>query len=176
MVSAPYRPSAFLPLVALLGPLVMSCATTRETEPVPAVPDAPTPIANPSPTPPAPPPTQPAICEAFVRPGVLRRRSVNQTVDAGVGRWLAGGAEVKQKLTKAKFQGWEIVRLYPGDPCYLQVDLQPGDVVTQVNGKPIERPEQAFAIFSALRTDTALVVDYVRGGQVQRLNLAIADE
>jgi type II secretory pathway component PulC len=101
---------------------------------------------------------------------------VNETVDAGVGRWLAGGAEVKQKLAKAKFQGWEVVRLYPGDPCYRQIDLRPGDVVTQVNGKSIERPEQAFAVFSSLRTDTTLVVDYLRAGQPKRLSLDIANE
>ncbi len=156
--------------------LLLACATTqRETEPLPPVPDSPTPIAYASPAPSAA-DSKPATCDAFLRPGVLRRRAVIQAVDAGVGRWLAGGAEVKQKLARAKFQGWEIVRLYPGDPCYREIDLQPGDVVTQVNGKPIERPEQAFTVFNDLRTDTTLVVDYLRAGQAKRLTLAIAAE
>ncbi len=176
MSSARLSSPLLVRLLAVLGPLMLACATTREAEPIPPVPDSPTPIANASPAPPVAVEAKPAVCNAFIRPGVLRRRSVNETVDAGVGRWLAGGAEVKQKLAKAKFQGWEIVRLYPGDPCYRQIDLQPGDVVTQVNGKPIERPEQAFAVFNSLRTDSALIVDYLRAGAPKRIGLDIANE
>lgn len=176
MFLARLRPSPLVHLLAAVGPVLLGCATTREPESIPPVPDSPTPIATPSLAPPAAVETKPVVCNAFIRPGVLRRRAVNETVDAGVGRWLAGGAEVKQKLAKAKFQGWEVVRLYPGDPCYRQIDLRPGDVVTQVNGKSIERPEQAFAVFSSLRTDTTLVVDYLRAGQPKRLSLDIANE
>jgi S1-C subfamily serine protease len=107
---------------------------------------------------------------------VLKRSAVVRVVDAGIGQWLAGGAEVQRKIAKARFQGWEIRRLYPDDPCYRGLDLQPLDVVTQVNGKPIEKPEQAFEVLNGLRAARALVVDYLREGQPRKLTLQIADE
>jgi S1-C subfamily serine protease len=111
-----------------------------------------------------------------VKPGVLKRSAVVRVVEAGIGRWLAGGAEVERKIAKSRFQGWEIRRLYSGDPCYATVDLRPHDVVIRVNGKPIEKPEQAFDVLSSLRTAPELVVDFLRDGQPQTLTLQIADE
>ena len=107
---------------------------------------------------------------------MLKRSAVVRVVDAGLGRWLAGGAEVERKIAKSRFQGWEIRRLYPGDPCYAAVDLRPHDVVIQINGKPIEKPEQAFDVFGSLRTVPELVVDFLRDGRPQKLTLQIADE
>jgi type II secretory pathway component PulC len=126
---------------------------------------APTPIAKPEPT-----------CTAFAKPGVLKRSAVVRVADAGIGQWLAGGAEVQRKIAKMKFQGWEIRRLYPGDPCYQMVDLRPMDVVTALNGKSVERPEQAFEVLTALRTAPELVVDYLREGQPKKLTFPIADQ
>jgi hypothetical protein len=161
--------------------LVTSCATSTPDlagpasvgeQPTPMVVAAPSPVTEP--TPPAPP--EPAVCTAFAKPGVLKRSAVVRVVDAGIGRWLAGGAEVERKIAKSRFQGWEIRRLYPGDPCYLAVDLRPFDVVTQVNGKSIEKPEQAFDVLGSLRTASELVVDFLRDGQPQKLTLQISDE
>jgi type II secretory pathway component PulC len=107
---------------------------------------------------------------------VLKRSAVMRVVDAGIGHWLAGGVEVERKIAKSRFQGWEIRRLYPGDPCYAAVDLRPNDVVIEVNGKSIEKPEQAFDVLSSLRTAPALVVDFLRDGRPQKLTLPIAEE
>jgi S1-C subfamily serine protease len=133
---------------------------------------SPSPAAEPPPSP-AP---EPASCTAFVKPGVLKRSAVVRVVEAGIGRWLAGGAEVERKIAKSHFQGWEIRRLYSGDPCYAAVDLRPLDVVIRVNGKAIEKPEQAFEVLSSLRAASELVVDFLRDGQPQKLTLQIADE
>jgi S1-C subfamily serine protease len=177
MPASRFSPRTSVVLLPLIGAVagMLACATTRpNAEPLPTVPASPTPMVAAAPAP-APEPKAPA-CEAFVRPGVLRRSAVVRVVDAGVGKWLAGGAEVKERLVKARFQGWEIRRLYPGDPCYQLVDLRPGDVVTQVNGKPIEKPEQAFAVLNGLRTDAELLVDYLRDGQAKKLSLTIENE
>jgi len=161
--------------------LVSSCATSKPEsasptpvgeQPTPMVTALPAPVAEP-PKPPAP---EPAACTAFVRSGVLKRSAVVGVVDAGIGRWLAGGAEVERKIAKSRFQGWEIRRLYSGDPCYEAVDLRPHDVVIRVNGKPIEKPEQAFDVLSSLRTAPELVVNFLRDGQPKTLTLQIADE
>ncbi|MGB8299003.1 MAG: hypothetical protein WCG85_26530 [Polyangia bacterium] len=165
------------------GLLLASCATSNaeRIDPVP-VGEQPTPIvaapASPSPAaePPPPPAPEPVTCTAFVKPGVLKRSAVIRVVDAGIGRWLSGGVEVERRIAKSRFQGWEIRRLYSGDPCYATVDLRPGDVVVRVNGRPIEKPEQAFDVLSSLRTVPELVVDFLRDGQPQKLTLQIVDE
>lgn len=169
------------PLAVVLAGL--SCATSRPDLASPApVGEQPTPVvaAAPSPSPAAepakPPAPEPAVCTAFVKSGVLKRSAVVRVVDAGIGRWLAGGAEVERKIAKRRFLGWEIRRLYPGDPCYAAVDLRPQDVVIQVNGKPIEKPEQAHDVLTSLRRAPELVVDFLRNGQPQKLTLQIADE
>jgi S1-C subfamily serine protease len=165
------------------GLLVTSCATSNAERAGPApVGEQPTPMvmASPAPSPaaelPQPPATEPAACTAFVKPGVLKRSAVVRVVEAGIGRWLADGAEVERKIAKSHFQGWEIRRLYSGDPCYATVDLRPLDVVIRVNGMPIEKPEQAFDVLSSLRAAQELVVDFLRDGQPQKLTLQIADE
>jgi S1-C subfamily serine protease len=163
--------------------LVASCATSsaERTSPTP-VGEQPTPIvaapAAPSPAAglPQPPTPEPATCTAFAKPGVLKRSAVLRVVDAGIGRWLSDGVEVERRIAKSRFQGWEIRRLYSGDPCYAAVDLRPGDVVSRVNGKPIEKPEQAFEVLTSLRTAPELVVDFLRDGQPQKLTLQIIDE
>ena len=160
--------------------LVTSCATSNPdlAAPAPLVGEQPTPMAVAAPAPvaepPAPPP--PAVCMAFVKPGVLKRSAVVHVVDAGVGHWLAGGAEVERKIAKSRFLGWQIRRLYPGDPCYAAVDLRPDDVVILVNGKSVEKPEQAHEVLTSLRTATELVVDFLRDGKPQKLTLPISDE
>jgi S1-C subfamily serine protease len=172
-----------MPRVALMivlsgAALVSSCATSRGDATGPG--EQPTPIVAP---PPSPVPAasavaapKPAGCTAFVKPGVLKRSAVTRVADAGIGQWLAGGAEVERKIAKTRFQGWEIRKLYPGDPCLQDVDLRPLDVVTRLNGKSIEKPEQAFEVLNSLRTAPALVVDFLRDGQPKKLNLPIADE
>ena len=79
-------------------------------------------------------------------------------------------------LANHRFQGWLIKSLYPGDACYQDIDLRSGDVVQKVNGKSIEKPEQAFDVAESLRTAPAIVVDFLRGGKPQRITIAIADE
>ena len=48
--------------------------------------------------------------------------------------------------------------------------------MTRINGKPIERPEQAIAVWEELRTASDLVVDYERNGEEHALQFAIVDE
>lgn len=171
------RPLAALPLL-----LVVACA--RST-PVPAGPGAepwppPLPMEGEEPGPRSLPPEAAAppaapVCDAFVRPGVLRRASVVRAVEAGLGRWLAGGVEVDPVRDRGRFRGWLIRRLYPGDPCYAQVDVRPGDIVLRLNGRSLERPEQANEFFAGLKSASSIVVEYVRDGKPQRLVLPIAE-
>jgi type II secretory pathway component PulC len=56
------------------------------------------------------------------------------------------------------------------------VDLRPGDVVTSVNGFPIEHPEQAQTVFDSLDVASELRVAYERDGQPRELAYAIVED
>ena len=124
--------------------------------------------------PPAPPPA-PRTCDMFVRTGVLKRGALVRLIDAGLPRWLQE-VEGDRSLANHRFQGWLVKSLHPGDPCYQNVDLQPGDVVYKVNGKSIERPEQAFDVLESLRVAPAIVVEYLRDGKPRQFTIPISDE
>ena len=111
----------------------------------------------------------------FSKPGVLRRASLIRLIDAGLPRWLQG-VEGDRALANHRFQGWLVKSLYPGDPCYEAIDLRSGDIVQKVNGKSIERPEQAFDVAQSLRTAPALSVDFLRDGKPHKIEIAIVDE
>lgn len=121
----------------------------------------------------APPPS--AVCVDLIRPGVVRRSAIKRVVDAGLGQWLSH-VDVERQLDRGRFRGWRVVRLYPGDPCYTQIDVRPGDVVTSVNGRSIERPDAAHAVFTGLADAPALIVKLLRGGQERTLTFEIAAE
>jgi hypothetical protein len=157
---------------ALLGLLALACATAAPLPPIPEEPP-PTPAATPAPAPSPPPP---APCTAFARPGVLRRSALNRAVQAGMGPWLHGGVVVDASVQKGRFRGWIVRSLYPHDPCYQEVDLRPGDVVLRVNGKGLERPEQANEVFQSLTGAPALVVEFLREGAAMKLTFPIVEE
>jgi hypothetical protein len=121
--------------------------------------------------PPAPPSS---ACDARVGPDGLRRAALRRTLDAGLGSWLQG-VVVDPKVERGQFRGWIVRSLHPGDACFADVDLQPGDVVTRINGHTIERPEEAHDVWAELRTAPALMVDYLRAGQRKTLRFTIVD-
>lgn len=99
--------------------------------------------------------------------GTLYRDEVLAVVDGGLGLFLQHvGVDVH--LVDGHFRGFRILRLAP--PDYWQgVDLKPGDVVESINGMNIERPLEAHAAFSSLKTADQLVVSYSRGGERREL-------
>jgi len=111
----------------------------------------------------------------FVKRGLVRRSALVRLIDAGLPRWMQG-VEGDRALANHRFQGWLIKSIYPGDPCYQDIDLHQGDVVQKVNGKSIEKPEQAFDVAQSLKTATAIVVEFLREGKPQRFTIAIADD
>lgn len=106
-------------------------------------------------------------------PATLYRDEVSAVVDAGLGYFLQH-VEVDAQLEHGTFRGFRILSLEPPD-YWRGVDLKPGDVVTLVNGMPIERPLEAHQAFSALKTADRLVVSYLRAGQPRQLTYHIKD-
>jgi hypothetical protein len=109
-----------------------------------------------------------------VTSGRIARRDLVPVLDEGLGRYLQN-VGTEPEFHQGMFVGFRILRLFPGEPDYASLDLRPGDVVTQVNGRSIERPEQAIAVWEALRTASNLVVSYRRGEEQHALNFRIVD-
>ena len=110
-----------------------------------------------------------------VTEGVIARTELLPVLDDGLGRFLQN-VETEPTFHKGAFVGFRIVSLFPGEPAFASLDLRPGDTVTRINGKPIERPEQAIAVWEELRTASDLIVDYRRDGEAHALRFAIVDE
>lgn len=101
------------------------------------------------------------VKEALKTPGVLFQYVVLDTHPV----FLSG-----------KFHGFRVAELRGGPEGWSGIDLKPGDVVTSVNGFPIERPEQALEAFQSLSVASELRVDLEREGEPRSLRWAIVDD
>ena len=99
--------------------------------------------------------------------GALWRDEVDETVDAGLG-WFLQLVEVEPSLDNGRFRGFRIVDLRPSS-YWRGVDLRAGDVVLSVNGKSIERDNEANEVFKSLKKETELRVKYLRAGREREL-------
>lgn len=106
----------------------------------------------------------------------LARSAVDAVVDQGLGAFLQRvDLDDHPVMADGKFHGFRIANLR-GPAFWAGVDLKPGDVVTAVNGFPIERPEQAQTAFESLQVASQLKVDYDRDGKPRELVYAIVDD
>jgi len=132
-----------------------------------------------------PPPTPPAAVAAGGRPTTptvpaasrgLQRSAIRAIIAQGLGTFLQR-VEVDDRpvVVGGKFHGFRIAALRDA-AFWSGVDLRPGDVVTSVNGFPIERPEQAQTAFDSLGVASELRVAYERDGQPRELAYAIVDD
>jgi hypothetical protein len=107
-------------------------------------------------------------------PGAMWRRDVVRVLDAGLGRFLQR-VDVEPRVDQGNFVGFRIVELRP--PSFWQgIDLLPGDIVTRVNGMPIEQPTEAHDAFQSLRKADKLTVSYVRSDAPRELSYTILDK
>jgi S1-C subfamily serine protease len=144
-------------LMVSLGALAVGLCACGSASPAPASPLA----ASSSPVSPTP----------VVAAGdhTLTRAAVHAVVGQGLGAFLQR-VELDDKPVRVggRFHGFRIAALHDA-PFWSGVDLKPGDVVTRVNGFPIERPEQAQTAFESLEVAGELRVSYDRDGEPREL-------
>jgi type II secretory pathway component PulC len=106
----------------------------------------------------------------------LSRSAVRAVVAQGLGAFLQR-VELDDQPVRAggKFHGFRIEQLR-GAGFWQGVDLKPGDVVTSVNGFPIERPEEALTAFESLDVASELRVAYDRDGQPREIAYGIVED
>ena len=150
----------FLP-VLLLAPI--ACGGAVRAAPVARAPAAA----------PAPEPTAPANAPAE---HTVARSAVHAVVSEGLGMFLRRvDLDDHPVFVGGKFHGFRITGLRDAQ-FWNGVDLKPGDVVTSVNGFPIEHPEQAQTAFESLEVASELRVVVEREGQPHELVYAIVDD
>jgi S1-C subfamily serine protease len=113
----------------------------------------------------------PARRAAVAHGAGVARADLDRTLAAGPGAFLAR-VHVRVAHEGSAFRGWELVAL---DPPYDGSGLAPGDVVTRVNGRVIERPEELQEAWHALRGADAITVEYLRGGDRRELRVPVVD-
>ncbi len=123
-----------------------------------------------SPPPATAPTTTAAVADKITS---LRRTQVKAAIGRGLGMFLRN-VEVDEwpAMKNGKFYGWRVKAINPE----WTVDVMPGDVVTRVNGMPIEHPEEADAALRSLEKAPTLKVDIERNGQPRTLELPIVDD
>ena len=105
----------------------------------------------------------------------IRRSAVLDVLAAGPGAFLQKVVvDDHPVLAAGKFHGFRITSLQADS--FRGVDLKPGDVVTRIEGMPIEHPEEAIEAFNALQVASELRVDYERDGVPRMLRYSIVED
>jgi type II secretory pathway component PulC len=136
---------------------------------------APAATASPAPEEPrAAPPASPT-------PGVpaVARSTLLATLDRGPGEFLhelLQDIDVEAHFEGGAFAGWQLVAVDGRSDRLEGLDLRAGDVITEINGYGIERPEYLSAIFVELRTAEAIVVGGERAGEPFEIRVPITDD
>ena len=73
-----------------------------------------------------------------------------------------------------KFRGF---RAYPGRnrAMFTELGLKPGDLVTAINGQPLDDAQRSEAVFNTIQTAASVTVTIERGGNRQDINFNVAD-
>jgi S1-C subfamily serine protease len=152
------------PLFCLVPLGLAACAASPAPAPVAVVPPA---AASSSLAAPA--------ASAPVPDHAVTRSAVEEVVSQGLGMFLRRlDVDDHPVFVGGKFHGFRIAGLRDAE-FWSGVDLKPGDVVTTVNGFPIEHPEQAQTVFDSLEVASELRVGVERSGQPRELVYTIVD-
>jgi S1-C subfamily serine protease len=101
--------------------------------------------------------------------GVIDREGLHVIVEQGLGRVLAR-LKVSPVLQQGRFQGFRVTAL---DPAWNGAGILLDDIITRLNGQPIERPEEAQAAFESLRVASEISLELLREGKPKKLRYRI---
>jgi type II secretion system protein C len=121
---------------------------------------------------PPPPPSAPTV--PATPPRTIARAELVAVLDRSPGAFLSR-VDPSPVFRSGRFHGWRLVTFFPGDARFAGVDLRAGDVVTRVNGRTVEKPDQLMEVWQALRTAPELTVDVERNGAPRTLRWSIHD-
>ncbi len=102
-------------------------------------------------------------------PGVVARRDVDNALMRGPG-WLLSRIQTEEVLKQNKFIGWRLTA-FPAE--WDGSGLQPGDVITEVNGTLVERPDDLWTVWLAMADASELRLAFERDGKPAMIALKI---
>ncbi len=106
-------------------------------------------------------------------PGHAARANVEHALESGPA-WLLRRVMREEVLdTKGKFIGWRLTGL-PDE--WSDVDLKPGDVVSRVNNKPLETPDEAWDAWKSVARAREIRVRVDRQGVSREVVVPIDGE
>jgi general secretion pathway protein C len=139
--------------------VVLDFEGTRTTLRLSAAPSA---VAQPAPAPPAPP--DPAAL-------TMDRREVERRLSLETSRILAETALVPVQ-NGSRVDGFAITRM-PEGTLLSDAGLKAGDILTEVNGTPIDSLATLISLWPRLQNETSLRAVVLRGGQPLTLTLSL---
>jgi hypothetical protein len=102
-------------------------------------------------------------------PGVVARGDVDGALMRGPG-WLLNRIQAEEVLKQNKFVGWRLTA-FPAD--WDSSGLQPGDVITEVNGTVIEKPDDLWNVWLAVADANEIRFAFERDGKPASVALKI---
>lgn len=106
-------------------------------------------------------PGEPVPASEPLPPGTISRHELDQALMRGPA-WLLGKVQTEEVLRQNKFVGWRLIS-FPAD--WDGAGLQPGDVVTDVNGTSLERPDDLWNAWTAAAAADEIRIAYERDGK-----------
>lgn len=94
-------------------------------------------------------------------PGTMARVDLDQALLRGPG-WLLSRIQTEEVLRQNKFVGWRLIS-FPAE--WDGSGLQPGDVITDVNGVVVERPDDMWTAWINLASAPDLRIAFERDGK-----------
>jgi hypothetical protein len=113
--------------------------------------------------------SQPAPSKPRSPPGRFARDEVDEVLLQGPG-WLLQRVAPEEVIRGSAFVGWRVMAV-PSE--WGNLAIKAGDVVTQVNGAVIERPEDLWSVWVGLASAKELRVAYERDGAAKELVMPI---
>ena len=97
--------------------------------------------------------------------GLIDRRAIDEVVKGGVPRLLAQ-ARITPARYKGRFIGFILAQLVP-QALALRAGFREGDIIMNVNGEPIGRPDQMMHALSLLPFAPTLIIRFKRSGVIR---------
>ena len=99
----------------------------------------------------------------------ILRSELRRHMKRGAGVFISK-VRVRAEFVRNRFFGWRVIS-YAGPGKKIQI----GDIITSVNDKSLERPNQFMAVWNRLARKDSLVVKLVRQGKPMELRYKIVD-
>jgi S1-C subfamily serine protease len=104
-------------------------------------------------------------------PGHIERGEVDRVLVERGPAWIFRRVRLEEViLPDGKFSGWRITAL-PEE--WGAIDVQPGDIVSKVNGLPVETHDDAWEIWKSVASSPVITLALVRDGKAREARIPI---